>query len=74
MSLKDDLDHLLKTDKPTVKLAGEDGNAFAIIARCSNALKRAGLKDEAAKFRQKCMNAGDYDGILQLAMEYCEVE
>ena len=60
--------------KPTVQLLGHDGNVFSIIGRVSKALKRANMEKEAKEFTEKAMNAESYDGVLQLAMEYCEVE
>lgn len=59
--------------KPTVKLCGENGNAFYIIGACVKALKRAGMDKEAEEFKKEAM-AGDYDNLLQTAMKYCEVE
>lgn len=60
--------------KPIVKLTGTDGNVFSIIGRVSKALKKAGLEDKADSFRNKALSAKSYDMVLQLAMEYCEVE
>ena len=40
-------------EKPTVKLVGEDGNAFMIMGRVSKALKRAGQEDKAKEFTEK---------------------
>ena len=57
----------------TVRLIGEDGNAFAIIGRVSTALKKAGYHQEAKDFTEKCFS-GDYDNILRLCMEYVNVE
>jgi hypothetical protein len=60
--------------KPTVKLVGEDGNAFAIIGACQRALRRAGCSAaHIDAFRKEAMS-GDYDNVLQTAMKYCEVE
>lgn len=59
--------------KPTVKLSGEDGNAFAIIGRVRKALKRAGMHDEAEAFTKEAMG-GDYDNLLRACAKYCDVE
>ena len=61
-------------EKPRCKLSGEDGNVFAIIANVSRTLKRAGLRDKAEEFKAKAPKAGSYDNVLQLCMEYVEVE
>jgi len=55
-----------------VKLVGNDGNAFAILGAVSKALKRAGKDDLAKEFTKEAMS-GDYDHLLQTAMEYVEV-
>ena len=52
-----------KTDI-TVQLTGEDGNAFAIVAKVSSALKRAGYKELAEEYRTEAIK-GDYDHLLK---------
>ena len=59
--------------KPEVKLIGLDGNVFVIIGRCEQALNRSGQALRAKEFISKAFNAGSYDAVLQLAVEYCEV-
>jgi len=58
----------------TVKLTGEDGNAFSIISRVSNGLRRAGYRDSAEEVKRKLFECQDYDSVLQMTMEYVEVE
>ncbi len=59
--------------RPQVKLVGQDGNAFAIIARVSEALRKAGAPAETiSRYRQESMS-GDYDNVLATAMKYCDV-
>ena len=63
-------------DKQTgveVELTGTDGNVFALLGRCTKALKRAGFADEAKALADEVMSAGSYDEALQLMMSYCEV-
>lgn len=58
----------------TVRLVGEDGNAFAIIGRVKQALRRAGVsQDEIKAFREEAMS-GDYDNVLATCMRWVEVE
>lgn len=57
----------------TVKLTGEDGNAFAIIGAVSKALRRGGQPEAAAEFQAEAMS-GDYDHLLQTAMAYVDVQ
>jgi hypothetical protein len=53
-----------------VELVGEDGNAFAIMARVSNALKKAGVnQEEVDAYMQESMS-GDYDNLLRTAMKW----
>ena len=60
--------------KPKVKLVGEDGNAFAIMGRVSDALRKAGAsKEEIQKYKTEAMS-GDYDNLLRITMDYVEVE
>jgi len=56
-----------------VQLVGEDGNAFAILGKVSGALKKAGFMEEAKAFKKEAME-GDYNHLLNTAMEYVEVE
>ena len=59
--------------KPTVKLTGTDGNAFAILGKVTAALRKAGSPpEEVKKFQGEAM-AGDYDNLLRVCMEYADV-
>jgi hypothetical protein len=60
--------------KPTVKLIGEDGNAFAIMGRVKQALKRAGADQEYIDKYLREATSGDYDNLLAVSMEYVEVD
>lgn len=59
--------------KPTVKLVGEDGNAFAIMGKVNKALKVAGLKKESDKYMKEAVG-GDYDNLLRVSMKYVNVK
>jgi len=61
-----------KTDVQ-VKLIGADGNAFAILGKVKQALKRAGHAELAEEFMKEAMS-GDYNHLLRTAMDYVEVE
>jgi hypothetical protein len=63
-----------KTDRPSVQLSGMDGNAFAIIARCKQAAKKAKWSPEVITVIVKEMMSGNYDHLLQTAMKYFDVE
>jgi hypothetical protein len=53
-----------------VKLVGEDGNAFAIMARVGSALKKAGVSQEEISQYYAESKSGDYDHLLRTAMKW----
>lgn len=56
-----------------VQLSGQDGNAFMIIARVERELRRAGVTPaEVGEFRMEAMS-GNYDHVLQTAMNWVTV-
>lgn len=58
----------------TVKLVGEDGNAFAILGRCSRAMKEAGVpKTEIDRFIEEA-TSGNYDNLLATCTKWFNVE
>ena len=61
-----------KTDL-TVKLIGEDGNAFSIMGAVRGALERGGHHDLASQYIEEA-TMGDYDHLLRVTMEYVNVE
>jgi hypothetical protein len=61
-------------DRPSVKLAGEDGNAFAIMGRVRTALKVAEwTKEEITEFMDSMMES-DYNHLLIVVCDACEVD
>ena len=60
--------------KPIVKLVGHDGNAFSILGRVKQALKRAGADKQYIDQYLSEATSGDYDHLLVVTMEYVEVE
>jgi hypothetical protein len=58
----------------TVKLVGEDGNAFFILGRVSKEMKRNKVpKDVINDFMKESME-GDYNHLLRTCMKYVNVE
>jgi len=56
-----------------VQLTGNDGNAFAIMASVSSALRDAGAtKEELSQYRQESMS-GDYNNLLRVAGDWVNV-
>jgi hypothetical protein len=60
-------------ERPFLKLVGEDGNAFNILAKARRALRDAGRGDEWATFEAEA-TSGDYDHLLATVMEWFEIE
>jgi|TARA_B100001964_G_C14118493_1_gene547233 hypothetical protein len=56
-----------------VELVGHDGNAFAIMGKVKNALKRNGASSEDIDEYMKESMSGDYDNLLRTAMEWVNV-
>jgi hypothetical protein len=65
---------MTQATKPTVTLIGTDGNVFALMGRCTQALKRARQYDAAKELVEKVTQCESYDQALSLMMDYCEVE
>jgi hypothetical protein len=57
-----------------VKLVGENGNAFAVLGRCSQAMKKAKCTPEQVNEFMQEATAGDYDHLLGTCMKYFDVE
>jgi len=60
--------------KPKVKLVGQDGNAFAILARCRKAARKAGWTDEQIKEFMDKATSGDYDNLLRAVMSFFDAD
>lgn len=60
-------------EKPVVELTGNNGNAFAIIGACQRAARKAKWPKEKWEEVRSKMMSGDYDNLLQVAMEEFEV-
>ena len=57
-----------------VKLTEENGNAFVILGKVQREMRKAGLtKEEINKYVEEA-TSGDYDKLLQVTMEYVNVE
>lgn len=60
------------TTKPKVQLTGTDGNVFALLVRCTKALKATGMRSEAEALAGDVFAAGSYDEALQAMMRYVD--
>ena len=54
-----------------VKLVGEDGNAYSILGRVRNALRRGGRPELVDEFIKEA-TSGNYDHLLQTVLDYVE--
>jgi hypothetical protein len=63
----------MKHPEITVQLVGRDGNAFAIIGTCVQAMKEARLPAEEVKAFQTEAMSGDYDKLLRTCMDWFDV-
>jgi len=61
-------------NKPTVKLVGEDGNAFSVMGHVKKAMKHAGADKEYIDRYLSEATSGDYDHLLVVSMKYVDVE
>lgn len=56
-----------------LKLVGEDGNAFSIIGRARQALRRNGRADLVEQFTKEC-TSGDYANLLATCARYFDCD
>ena len=53
-----------------IRLVGEDGNAFSILARAAYAMRKAGVsKEEISEYNTEA-TSGDYDNLLRTTMSW----
>lgn len=62
------------TQRPKMKLLGEDGNIFAIMGRASLLLKNAGQSDKAKEMCDRVTASQSYSEALNIVSEYVETE
>ncbi len=60
----------LPESEPELALAGEDGNAYFIIARARRAAREAEWTPEQIPGVQTICESGNYDNVLQTCMRY----
>ena len=57
-----------------MKLAGQDGNIFAILGRAGSLLQRNGQSEQAAEMRKRVLDSKNYYQALHIISEYVETE
>ena len=60
-----------ENNKPTLKILGENGNAFVILGLAQRVARKHNMDWE--KIKKEAMG-GDYDHLLQVMMKYFDVE
>lgn len=56
-----------------IELAGQDGNAFFILGKCLQAMRKAGLPQETRDAFKHEAISGDYDHLLQTCIKWFEI-
>ena len=56
------------------RLIGTDGNVFAIIGKVRRTLREAGQPERASAFVERAFQPRSYDEVLQLCLDYVEVQ
>ena len=59
--------------KVSVKLVGEDGNAFSILGRVISAMKKGKIENSIIEAYKKEAMSGDYNHLLATTMEYVNI-
>ena len=60
----------IKHPEIEVQLAGEDGNAYAILSRVTRAMRKAGLsREEINDYMDEAMS-GDYDNLIAVTTQW----
>jgi hypothetical protein len=59
-------------EKPVVQLSGTDGNVFALLGKCTGALRKIGHKEMARRLAERVLASGSYTEALAIMGEYVE--
>ena len=59
-------------EKPIVWIAGQDGNAHAVIATVSQALKEKRQREKAREFTRAALACESYEELLHTTTQYVE--
>ena len=65
---------MTQTKKPTLKVVGTDGNAFALLGKAKQAASKAGWDAAKTSAMMTEAMAGDYNHLLATLMEHFDVE
>jgi len=62
------------TERPVLKLIGQDGNAFNTLGLALRAARRAGWSQAQMDEYKSKATSGDYNDLLTVTMEYFDVQ
>ncbi len=57
-----------------VRLSGKDGNAFAILSKVTEAMRKKGIFESEREAFYAEATSGDYDHLLQTCMKWVSVQ
>ncbi len=60
-------------ERPTLELLGTNGNAFAVLGKAIETLKRAGYSQERVDEFLEEAKSGDYDHLLGTCIKWFDV-
>lgn len=62
------------TEKPSARMVGEDGNAYAVMGRVARSLRKAGASEAYVKaYYDESTNSESYDKLLVVAWRFAEL-
>jgi len=64
----------MKYPNITIQLTGEDGNAFAILARCKIAMRRVDIDKIEVESFMKEATSGNYDNLLMTCTKWFNID
>lgn len=56
-----------------IELAGQDGNAFFILGKCLQAMRKAGLSQQERDVFKAEATDGNYDHLLQTCIKWFDI-
>ncbi len=59
------------TNKPVVRITGQNGNTLNLASICAIALKRNGMRKEADELSSRVFDCKSQDEAIKMFAEYC---
>ncbi|SDX94359.1 hypothetical protein [Thermoactinomyces sp. DSM 45892] len=64
----------MNTDKPTVRLLGQDGNIYNLMVIARRALREANMDEQVVSMIEEVENSDSYNQALSIIGKYVEIE